>query len=90
MTVKTKRVTGFMATFAKNTFNATKYAAFRPHYPRYLFDLIIKYHSDGILPNDRKIDKLPGRTDLAVDLGCGTGERCSRNALKFTNAHGIL
>ncbi|KAF9787974.1 S-adenosyl-L-methionine-dependent methyltransferase [Thelephora terrestris] len=53
-----------MATFAKATFDSTRYALFRPTYPRQLFDAAFRYH-----------DRTRGaRWDLAVDLGCGTGQ----------------
>ncbi|KAK0442114.1 S-adenosyl-L-methionine-dependent methyltransferase [Armillaria borealis] len=51
-----------MATFAKKSFNASVYAASRPTYPKALFDYIFAYHESG------------PRWDLAVDLGCGTGQ----------------
>lgn len=53
-----------MATFAKATFDSARYALFRPTYPRQLFDSAFKYH-----------EQTPGaRWDLAIDLGCGTGQ----------------
>ena len=52
-----------MATFAKGTYNAARYAAIRPTYPRQLFDFIFQYHEKG--PKSRWA--------TAVDLGCGTG-----------------
>lgn len=55
-----------MATFAKSTFNASVYSSFRPTYPRSLFHDIFEYHGSSI----------HSRQDLALDLGCGTGERC--------------
>lgn len=66
-----------MATFAKATFNATIYAASRPSYPKSLFDLIFSYHKDNVLPIGQSSVKAttPGGTDLAIDLGCGTGQR---------------
>ncbi|WPG99398.1 Hypothetical protein R9X50_00221200 [Acrodontium crateriforme] len=48
-----------MATFAKSTFSAASYAAFRPSYPSSLFKTVLAYHR--------------GPTGLCVDLGCGTG-----------------
>lgn len=52
-----------MATFGKASYNAAKYAAIRPTYPRQLFSLVFQYH-----------ERSPGaRWDTAVDLGCGTG-----------------
>ncbi|EPQ49742.1 S-adenosyl-L-methionine-dependent methyltransferase, partial [Gloeophyllum trabeum ATCC 11539] len=57
-----------MATFAKASFNASLYAAWRPTYPRQLFEYIFKYHSN-------KLEGRPSpRWDTAVDLGCGTGQ----------------
>ncbi|CCM01784.1 uncharacterized protein FIBRA_03851 [Fibroporia radiculosa] len=53
-----------MATYAKTSFNAARYAAARPTYPRQLYDLLFRYHERG-----------PGaRWDTALDLGCGTGQ----------------
>jgi predicted TPR repeat methyltransferase len=57
-----------MATFAKTTFNAARYAVSRPTYPRSLFDSVLQYHEQSI--------SLPGtsaRWNHAIDLGCGTG-----------------
>jgi len=65
-----------MATFAKSTFNTAIYASARPTYPRKLFDYIFAYHESGRLPEiamKRPVGK-PGRWDLAVDLGSGTGK----------------
>ncbi|TFK93422.1 S-adenosyl-L-methionine-dependent methyltransferase [Polyporus arcularius HHB13444] len=53
-----------MATFAKGTFNAARYASSRPTYPRQLYDFIFKHH-----------ERAKGaRWDTAVDVGCGTGQ----------------
>lgn len=52
-----------MATFANTTYNAARYAAIRPTYPKQLFDSIFRYHERG--QNARWV--------TAVDLGCGTG-----------------
>ena len=52
-----------MATFASSSFNATRYAAARPTYPKQLYDFIFDNHR-----------KHPAaRLETAVDLGCGTG-----------------
>ncbi|KAL0959060.1 hypothetical protein HGRIS_014360 [Hohenbuehelia grisea] len=59
-----------MATFAKQTFNTSTYASFRPTYPRQLFDYIFKFHEQG--PASGSASR--SRWDLAVDLGCGTGQ----------------
>ncbi|TVY31345.1 Trans-aconitate 3-methyltransferase [Lachnellula subtilissima] len=48
-----------MATFAKTTFNAISYAAFRPTYPPALYKTILTYHHEPF-------------TTL-LDLGCGHG-----------------
>ncbi|KAI1334449.1 S-adenosyl-L-methionine-dependent methyltransferase [Xylariaceae sp. FL0016] len=48
-----------MATFARSTFSASSYAAFRPTYPPSLFRAVLAYHRGG-----------GGRL---VDLGCGHG-----------------
>ncbi|KAJ7446694.1 S-adenosyl-L-methionine-dependent methyltransferase [Mycena latifolia] len=58
-----------MATFAKSTFNAARYAASRPTYPRSLFETILNYHEKSLA--------LPGASaewSHALDLGCGTGQ----------------
>jgi len=48
-----------MTTFAKSTFNAASYAAFRPTYPPSLYTTVLRYHR--------------GPKNLLIDLGCGTG-----------------
>ncbi|KAK0449630.1 S-adenosyl-L-methionine-dependent methyltransferase [Desarmillaria tabescens] len=65
-----------MATFAKKSFNASIYAASRPTYPKALFDYIFAYHESGILPHQQSASspRYRPRWDLAVDLGCGTGQ----------------
>jgi ubiquinone/menaquinone biosynthesis C-methylase UbiE len=53
-----------MATFAKSTFNAARYASVRPTYPTPLYDLVLGFHGSN-----------PGaQRRVAVDLGCGTGQ----------------
>ncbi|EKM53186.1 uncharacterized protein PHACADRAFT_259362 [Phanerochaete carnosa HHB-10118-sp] len=52
-----------MATYAKTTYNAARYAAIRPTYPKQLFDFVFHYH--GLGPK--------ARWGTAVDIGCGTG-----------------
>lgn len=65
-----KGATNFcMATFAKATFNAVKYATSRPTYPRALFNAVLAYHAQSL--------SMPGATtgwNRALDLGCGTGQ----------------
>lgn len=68
-----------MATFAKPVFNAVSYAAYRPTYPRALYDFVYAYHENTARASDG-----PGSSsaaavvapswDVALDLGCGTGE----------------
>lgn len=53
-----------MATYAKATYKAAKYAAIRPTYPRQLFDFVFRYHERGA----------KAQFDMAVDVGCGPGE----------------
>ncbi|KAE9398369.1 S-adenosyl-L-methionine-dependent methyltransferase [Gymnopus androsaceus JB14] len=62
-----------MATFAQTSFNAAVYSASRPTYPKALFQYVFDYHEKGpaTLPAD---SPLKPRWDLAVDLGCGTGQ----------------
>ncbi|KAI2783568.1 S-adenosyl-L-methionine-dependent methyltransferase [Daldinia loculata] len=50
-----------MATFARPTFSAKAYAAFRPAYPPSLFRTVLNYH------------KLPASNGTLLDLGCGHG-----------------
>ncbi|KIP09388.1 hypothetical protein PHLGIDRAFT_116482 [Phlebiopsis gigantea 11061_1 CR5-6] len=53
-----------MATYAKASYNAAKYAANRPTYPPQLFDLLFRYHERGANV----------RFNTAVDIGCGPGQ----------------
>ncbi|GBE84563.1 hypothetical protein SCP_0605420 [Sparassis crispa] len=53
-----------MTTFRKATFDAAIYASARPTYPRQLYDFVFQYHERGAT----------ARWDLALDLGCGTGQ----------------
>ncbi|KAK5695740.1 trans-aconitate methyltransferase 1 [Elasticomyces elasticus] len=48
-----------MATFAKSTFSAAGYAAFRPSYPDSLYSAVLAFHR--------------GPKRLCLDLGCGPG-----------------
>ncbi|KAK0232110.1 S-adenosyl-L-methionine-dependent methyltransferase [Armillaria nabsnona] len=65
-----------MTTFAKKSFNASVYAASRPTYPKALFDYIFAYHESGVVSNKQPVSapRYKPRWDLAVDLGCGTGQ----------------
>ncbi|KAF9002629.1 S-adenosyl-L-methionine-dependent methyltransferase [Hymenopellis radicata] len=86
-----------MSTFAKQTFDATIYAASRPTYPKALFDYIFAYHGTGIPPNVKALS--PERTakgrvvasprwEQAVDLGCGTGQ-ATTELTRFKKVIGI-
>jgi hypothetical protein len=57
-----------MAAFSKGVYDAVAYNAFRPTYPKRLFDSLWAYHASG---RGRGSDVGWQR---AVDLGCGTGE----------------
>ncbi|KAF9499638.1 S-adenosyl-L-methionine-dependent methyltransferase [Pleurotus eryngii] len=68
-----------MATFAKQSFNTSTYASFRPNYPRQLYDLIFKFHEHGTASpiagtSSSNVKFPPCRWNRAVDLGCGTGQ----------------
>ncbi|KIM24908.1 hypothetical protein M408DRAFT_331571 [Serendipita vermifera MAFF 305830] len=70
-----------MAAFAKGVYDAAAYSAFRPVYPRRLFDKLWEYHAAS------------GRPDLrwqrAVDLGCGTGQATVVIAERFGETIGV-
>ncbi|KAF8876587.1 S-adenosyl-L-methionine-dependent methyltransferase [Infundibulicybe gibba] len=68
-----------MATFAKSTFNATRYAASRPTYPSQLFEAVFQYHQR---------ENPQAKWDCALDLGCGTGQATSALA-RFRNVIGV-
>lgn len=53
-----------MTTFAKTSFDSARYALFRPKYPHQLFQAAFRYHEQTA----------GGKWDLAVDIGCGTGQ----------------
>ncbi|KAJ7597743.1 S-adenosyl-L-methionine-dependent methyltransferase [Mycena floridula] len=64
-----------MSTFARTSFNTKNYAASRPVYPRTLYETVLRYHKTGALPFSREQKfTQQGGTDLALDLGCGTGQ----------------
>ncbi|KAJ6591521.1 hypothetical protein DFH09DRAFT_1137236 [Mycena vulgaris] len=58
-----------MATFAKSSFNAARYAVSRPTYPRSLFESVFNYHEQSLALNGSRT-----RWEDALDLGCGTGQ----------------
>ncbi|KAF8066526.1 S-adenosyl-L-methionine-dependent methyltransferase [Lyophyllum atratum] len=68
-----------MATFAKKAFNASVYSSFRPTYPKKLFKEIFDYH--------RSTET--ARWDVAVDLGCGTGQATTELKSHFSSVTGI-
>ncbi|GAA6063340.1 hypothetical protein JCM10212_003926 [Sporobolomyces blumeae] len=53
-----------MATFSKATFDAAKYAAARPHYPRELYAHVLEYAA---------VPKRSQTRTALLDLGCGPG-----------------
>ncbi|KAJ7318222.1 S-adenosyl-L-methionine-dependent methyltransferase [Mycena albidolilacea] len=57
-----------MATFAKSSYDSGSYAASRPTYPRLLYDVVMRFHSEG------QHNEGSDRWHRAVDLGCGTGQ----------------
>ncbi|KAF2164360.1 hypothetical protein M409DRAFT_67886 [Zasmidium cellare ATCC 36951] len=63
-----------MTTFAKATFGAASYAAFRPTYPESLYNAVIAYHR--------------GPKKLCLDLGCGTGIATREMGKRFETAIG--
>ncbi|KAH8804920.1 Trans-aconitate methyltransferase-like protein [Xylogone sp. PMI_703] len=64
-----------MATFAKSTFSASGYAAFRPTYPQNLYRTILSYHQ--------------GPRNAVIDLGCGHGVVSRALAPSFGQVIGI-
>ncbi|RFU26376.1 hypothetical protein B7463_g9973, partial [Scytalidium lignicola] len=64
-----------MATFAKSSFSAAGYAAFRPLYPSSLYRTILSYHQ--------------GSRNVAVDLGCGHGVVSRALAPSFVQVIGM-
>ncbi|KAF8327641.1 S-adenosyl-L-methionine-dependent methyltransferase, partial [Amanita rubescens] len=68
-----------MSTFAQASFNASIYSSARPTYPGKLFKRILGYHK-----------RSPGGAgfDLALDLGCGTGQ-ATRHLMPFRRIIGI-
>ncbi|KAG5637411.1 hypothetical protein H0H81_004669 [Sphagnurus paluster] len=67
-----------MATFSKRAFNASVYSSFRPTYPKKLFQEIFDYHRSE-----------KAAWEVAVDLGCGTGQATIELKDKFTSVIGI-
>ncbi|KAG6906881.1 hypothetical protein DXG01_011502 [Tephrocybe rancida] len=68
-----------MATFAKKAFNASVYSSFRPTYPKTLFQEVFAYHNASGTAS----------TDVAVDLGCGTGQAITQLTGKFNRVIGV-
>ncbi|GAA5841906.1 hypothetical protein JCM5353_001184 [Sporobolomyces roseus] len=69
-----------MATFSKSTFNATKYAAARPHYPAALHSHVLNYASS---PSSSSSPR------TLVDLGCGPGLSTFPFSNHFDNIVGV-
>jgi SAM-dependent methyltransferase len=68
-----------MATFSKSTFKASNYASFRPVYNRSLLQ-------DYILPFHRQNSN---EFNLAVDIGCGTGQVTTLLSDYFSKVVGV-
>lgn len=51
-----------MATYSDSDFNSAHYQSARPSYPAAFYKTLLDYHQKG-----------PASTDLAVDVGCGSG-----------------
>lgn len=51
-----------MATYSESDFDIKHYDDARPNYPDLFYETLMQYHSQG-----------SGSTDLAVDIGCGSG-----------------
>ncbi|KIY51923.1 S-adenosyl-L-methionine-dependent methyltransferase [Fistulina hepatica ATCC 64428] len=82
-----------MSAFAKRSFDTAVYAACRPTYPNQLFQMLFKYHELGSSfnnPNNaaNRSKKIP-RWDLAVDLGCGTGQATLGIVSSFKRVVGV-
>ncbi|KAK2024485.1 methyltransferase domain-containing protein [Colletotrichum zoysiae] len=66
-----------MSVFARSTFSAAGYAAFRPSYPASLFKMVLAYHK-------------PSSADgTALDLGCGPGVVARELAPHFGRVLGV-
>ncbi|KAG6896706.1 hypothetical protein C0992_006590 [Termitomyces sp. T32_za158] len=68
-----------MATFAKKAFSASIYSTFRPTYPKRLFQEVYEYHN--------AIGS--GSWNVAVDLGCGTGQATYQLKDNFSSVIGV-
>ncbi|KAK7745110.1 trans-aconitate methyltransferase 1 [Diatrype stigma] len=70
-----------MATFARPTFSAKNYAAFRPSYPASLFRTVLSYHYQQPHPHPQQLQQPQkpggggggGGGGLLLDIGCGHG-----------------
>lgn len=60
---------------SKSTFGHASYAAFRPTYPKYLYERVLKFHR--------------GPKNLCLDLGCGHGIVARELSHSFTKTIGI-
>lgn len=68
-----RRASSILA-FSDKDFDTSSYSAFRPTYGEPLFAQLLAYHQ--------------GSRDLAVDLGCGTGQITAVLANHFKQVHG--
>ncbi|KAJ7771208.1 S-adenosyl-L-methionine-dependent methyltransferase [Mycena olivaceomarginata] len=62
-----------MATFAKSSYDSGSYAASRPTYPRLLYDVVMRFHSEG------QHNEGSDRWHRAVDLGQATIELLAKD-----------
>lgn len=61
--------------FSEKGFDSGSYSAYRPTYGKALFDDLFDYHRGG--------------RDVAVDIGCGTGQITTTLADSFTKVYGF-
>lgn len=61
--------------FSDTKFNSDNYSAYRPTYGKSLLDQLLSNHK--------------GRTQVAIDLGCGTGQITTTIAGHFTKVYGF-
>lgn len=64
----------------EGTAHAQLYAKFRPTYPESLVEKILRFLSEKIPPE---------KWDVAVDVGCGTGQGTNKLARYFNKCYGF-